>query len=71
MTPEQRAEEWNIVNEAINNTKTEQVPDNRGNQKYVPFTKQTKYGTLKVIDEAPVMVQGCSEGFESWQSLCH
>ncbi len=52
MTPEQREEEWNIVNKAITNTKTEQVPDNRGKQKYVPFAKQTKYGILKVIDQA-------------------
>jgi hypothetical protein len=54
MSPEQREEEWNIVNNAINNTKTEQVPDNRGMQKYVPFTKQTKFGTLVVMDKTPV-----------------
>ncbi|MFN9999076.1 MAG: hypothetical protein ACK52X_05575, partial [bacterium] len=53
MTPEQRAEEWNIINNAINNTKTEQVPDNRGMQKYIPGTTQTKFGTLKVIDKKP------------------
>ncbi|MET2996952.1 MULTISPECIES: RHS repeat-associated core domain-containing protein [Flavobacterium] len=53
MTVEERAEEWNIVNQAINNTKTEEVPDRRGKQKYVPFTTQIKYGTLEVIDEKP------------------
>ncbi|SCC64365.1 RHS repeat-associated core domain-containing protein [Chitinophaga costaii] len=53
MTPEQRAEEWNIINGAINNTTIEQVPDNRGKQKYIPFTTQTKFGTLKVTDESP------------------
>lgn len=50
MTPEQRADEWNTINEAINDTRTEQVPDNRGRQKYVPFTTQTKFGKLDVID---------------------
>lgn len=53
MTPEERAEEWKIINKAIINTKTEEVPDNRGKQKYIPFTKQTKFGTLKVIDQVP------------------
>ena len=53
MIPAQRAKEWNIINGAINNTKTEEVPDNRGNQKYIPFTTQTKFGTLKVTDDAP------------------
>jgi hypothetical protein len=53
MTPEKRAEEWSIINKAINSTKTEQVPDNRGNQKYIPGTKQTKFGTLMIVDEKP------------------
>ena len=53
MTPEQRAEEWNIINGAINNTKTQQVPDNRGMQKYIPGTTQTKFGTLKVTETSP------------------
>jgi RHS repeat-associated protein len=56
MTPEQKAEEWDIVNTAINNTKTQEVPDNRGKQKYVPFTTQIKFGTLKVIDKKPAPV---------------
>lgn len=56
MTPEEREAEWNIVNKAINNTKTEEVPDNRGKQKYVPFTTQTKFGKLKVIDTKPAPV---------------
>jgi hypothetical protein len=55
MTSEQRAEEWDIINRAINNTKTEQVPDRRGLQKYMPSSRQTKFGTLKVTDEAPVI----------------
>lgn len=50
MTPEQRTDEWNNVNEAINNTKKEQVPDKRGKRKYVPFITQTKFGKLDVID---------------------
>ena len=50
MTPQERAEEWTIINEAINDTKTEQVPDNRGKQKYIPFSTQTKFGKLVVID---------------------
>ena len=53
MTEQQRANEWNVINGAINGTTTEQVPDNRGKQKYVPFTTQTKFGTLKVVDKAP------------------
>ncbi len=53
MTTEERAEEWSIINNAINNTKTEQVPDNRGSQKFIPGSKQTKFGTLKVIDKKP------------------
>ena len=50
ITPEQRDDEWKIVNEVINDTKKEKVPDNRGRQKYVPFTTQTKFGKLDVID---------------------
>jgi RHS repeat-associated protein len=53
MTPEQKAEEWKIINGVINSTKSEKVPDKRGNQKYVPFTSQTKFGTLIVIDKEP------------------
>jgi hypothetical protein len=50
LSPEQRAMEWTIINDVINNTTSEQVPDRRGMQKYKPFTKQTKFGTLEVID---------------------
>lgn len=58
MTPKQREAEWNIINNAINNTKTEEVPDNRGKQKYIPGTTQTKYGTLKVVDKKPAVKTG-------------
>jgi hypothetical protein len=54
LTPDQRSQEWSIINQAINNTKTEVVPDNRGMQKYNPFSTQIKFGTLKVIETAPV-----------------
>ena len=44
-----REEEWEIIHNAITNTKTEEVPDNRGFHRYYPG-KQIKYGTLQVID---------------------
>jgi RHS repeat-associated protein len=55
LSVDQRAQEWDIISNAINNTKTEQVPDNRGKQKYVPGSTQTKFGTLKIIDKKPVV----------------
>jgi RHS repeat-associated protein len=53
MSPNQREEEWKIINGAVNNTKTEVVPDNRGLHKYMLGSTQIKYGALKVIDEKP------------------
>ncbi|MNL70499.1 hypothetical protein D3C87_1955100 [compost metagenome] len=50
MTTEQRAEEWSVINTMINKTSSEDVPDNRGKQKYVPFTTQKKFGTIKVTE---------------------
>jgi hypothetical protein len=51
LNPQQRAEEWDIINSAINGTTTEQVPDQRGRHKYLPFSSQTKFGTLEVINK--------------------
>ena len=53
MTPEQREEEWRIFSNVINNTTKELVDDNRGWRKFNPFSKQIKFGKLKVIDQAP------------------
>jgi len=53
MSLNERAEEWNIINDAINGTKTEQVPDNRGMQKYVSGSTQTKFGKIDVVDVKP------------------
>jgi RHS repeat-associated protein len=50
MTQEQRKEEWDIINKVIESTKIENVPDNRGMHKYIPFATQRKYGTLKVFE---------------------
>jgi RHS repeat-associated protein len=50
MTSEERKAEWNIINNVIGNTKIENVPDNRGLHKYIPFSTQKKYGTLKVVE---------------------
>jgi RHS repeat-associated protein len=48
---DQRAEEWNTIYKAISeNSGKEDVPDNRGNHKLIPFSTQVKYGTLRVID---------------------
>jgi hypothetical protein len=52
LTVEQRDEEWNIVNDAIENTKKELVPDNRGRHKFLPG-KQAKFGILVVTENKP------------------
>ena len=51
MSEEKRLQEWDIIYEVIINTTTEKVPDNRGNHKYIPFTKQIKFGELHVIEQ--------------------
>ena len=51
MTEFERSEEWNIIFDAIENTKTTTVPDKRGMHRFLPWEKQVKYGTLKVIDK--------------------
>jgi RHS repeat-associated protein len=52
LTTDERAKEWEIINDVIEQTKKELVPDNRGSYKYVPG-KQAKFGTLEVIDSTP------------------
>ncbi len=46
-----RKEEWNVVNEILNNTSTTTAPERRGDQKWNPFSWLTNYGTVKVIGE--------------------
>ena len=50
-TEQERSEEWNILYDAITNTTSTTVPDNRGKHRFLPWEKQIKYGTLKVIDK--------------------
>jgi|GEM_PF-2613831 len=54
-----RKAEWGIIRNAILNTKTKEVPDNRGWHKYMPGATQIQYGTLQVIDKpAPGQTTG-------------
>ena len=55
LTEKERAAEWNTVFKEITSTTGKQdVDDNRGNNSWIPFTSQVKYGTLRVIDSKPV-----------------
>jgi hypothetical protein len=51
-----RKEEWQAVQTALEGTTTTTVPEQRGNQGWNPFSWLTNYGTLKVTgkDKTPV-----------------
>ena len=50
MSEGKRLQEWDIIYEAIINTTIEKVSDNRGKHKFIPFTRQIKFGELHVIE---------------------
>lgn len=55
-----RKQEWSIITDALNSTKTESVPEKRGNQKWYRLSRLIKYGTLRVTgkDNVPTKKEG-------------
>ncbi|GAB0155013.1 hypothetical protein CHRYSEOSP005_02730 [Chryseobacterium sp. Alg-005] len=54
-----RKQEWDIISNALETSKTTTVPERRGRQRWNPFSTLTNYGTLRVIgkDKIPQKVK--------------